>query len=170
MRTLKPFFILTLLFSFTTIFQSCYQDAKAVNNNEIKVENFKWHSINDLATLQQKNPKKVLIDIYTDWCKWCKVMDEQTFGDEALRNYLKEEFYLIKLNAEDKNAIQFKGKEYKFVASGRRGYNTLAAELLEGKMAYPSLVVLDKELNILDVMKGFKDATTLKKDLSKLPL
>jgi len=45
--------------------------------------------------------KHVFVDSYTDWCYWCKVMDKNTFTDEAIANYLNEEFVPIKVNMEE---------------------------------------------------------------------
>ena len=127
-----------------------------------------WYSIQEVAQLQKDHPKKVIVDIYTDWCKWCQVMDETTFADATLLADLQKDFYLVKLNAETTTPIEFKGKTYQFVQGGRRGYHQLAAALLNGGLSYPSFVVLDEELNTIDVIKGYKEGKAFKGAIDKI--
>lgn len=129
-----------------------------------------WYSIQEVQQLQQDNPKKVIVDIYTDWCRWCKVMDETTFSDAATLAYLQENYYLVKLNAETPTAINFKGTNYEFVKGGRKGYHQLAAALLNGGLSYPSFVVLDENLNTIEVIKGYKEAKAFRAALEKIEM
>jgi len=108
----------------------------------------------------EAEPKKMFIDVYTDWCGWCKKMDKDTFQDSEVAAYMTENFYMVKLDAEQKEPIEFGGKTYTFVASGRRGYHQLAAALLQGKLSYPTVVFLDENLKMLSPVPGYqkKDA------------
>jgi thiol:disulfide interchange protein len=36
-------------------------------------------------TLAKEQNKWVLIDCYTDWCYWCKVMDQKNFSDTQVK-------------------------------------------------------------------------------------
>lgn len=51
-----------------------------------------------LAVAQQKG-QKVLIDFYTDWCKWCKTLDTITYIDSAVIEY-SNTIVFAKINAE----------------------------------------------------------------------
>jgi len=164
-----------ILFGFAFLLSSCYQDANAkvpqlkVKSSKVvavaSTEVLQWKTISDLSELQNGDPKKVIVDVYTDWCKWCKVMDEKTFSDPELINYLNANYHLVKLNAETKKVLSFNGKDYDFVKQGKRGYNELAAELLGSRMSYPSFVVLDESFNKINLIKGFKDAKAFKQAL-----
>lgn len=120
-----------------------------------------WLTFEEMQAAQTKAPKLVFIDIYTEWCGWCKKMDKETFTNQQIVEYLNENFYAVKFDAETRGKIKFNGKEYKYVSSGSRGYNELANSLLSGKMSYPSTVYLDEKLNILTAVPGYLTPTTL---------
>jgi len=144
---MKQTLYLTLLLLITFLFSN----AQEIN----------WLTIEEAEEANKKEPKKILIDVYTDWCGWCKKMDATTFKDKDLVAYLNQKFYCVKLDGEDKGTLTFKGEEFNFIKQGRRGYNELAAGFLKGKMSYPSLVFLDEELVVLQVIKGFRSAEEL---------
>jgi thioredoxin-related protein len=116
----------------------------------------KWYTLEEAVEMNKKSPRPMLIDVYTDWCGWCKVMDRQTFADPTVQAYISENFYPVKFNAEQKDIIEFNGKSYKFVAGGRRGHNELAAHLLNNRLGYPSFAFLDSDYNHLHITVGFK--------------
>ncbi|MFT6370504.1 MAG: thioredoxin-related protein [Maribacter sp.] len=107
-------------------------------------------------TATEENPKKVFIDVYTDWCGWCKKMDKDTFQNAAVAQYMEDNFYMVKMDGEGKDPIDFKGKTYKFIASGRKGYHELAAALMQGKLSYPTTIFLDEEMNMLSPVPGYQ--------------
>lgn len=117
-----------------------------------------WLSWEEAAALVQteKNPKKIFVDVYTDWCGWCKKMDKDTFQDAEVAAYMWQNFYMVKLDGENKDPIEFKGKTYKFVPSGRSGYHELAAALMQGRLSYPTVIFLDSEMKILSPVPGYQ--------------
>lgn len=115
----------------------------------------KWLSIEDAVKKNADNPKKILVDVYTDWCGWCKVMDKNTFKHPVIAKYINENFYAVKLNAEQQEDITLNGTTYKFVNQGRRGYHELAAKLLNGQMGYPSVVFLDEQVRVIQPLSGY---------------
>ena len=128
-------------------------------------QGIKWMTWNEAVTANEKTPKKIFVDVYTDWCGWCKRMDQTTFMDSTLVAYMNEHFYAIKLNAEQKESIFWKDYEFKWVAGGRNGYNELAAIILEKQMSYPSFVMLDEEFIRIMISPGYKDPTNMLKEL-----
>ena len=117
-----------------------------------------WLSWDEAAALAKndKNPKKIFVDVYTDWCGWCKKMDKDTFQNASVAKYMTDNFYMVKMDGEGKDPIEFRGKTYKFVASGRRGYHELAAALLQGRLSYPTVVFMDENLNMLSPVPGYQ--------------
>lgn len=127
--------------------------AEVFAQNEGKIQ---WYSIEEAVKLNEKNPKKFFIDVYTDWCGWCKVMDQRTFSHPVIAGLITKYYYPVKLDAEQKQDIVLGDKTYKFVAQGKKGYHELAAALLNGNMSYPSIVYLDERLNMLQPIPGFQ--------------
>lgn len=126
----------------------------------------KWMSFEEaVAQLKRdkaagKASKKIFIDIYTDWCGWCKRMDKETFQKPKIASYLSQHFYPVKFDAEQKTPIAFANRTFKFVPNGKRGYHELAAALLDGKMQYPTVVFLNEEVQLMQRIPGYLDVPT----------
>jgi uncharacterized protein YyaL (SSP411 family) len=105
-------------------------------------EKVNWWTFEEAVKKATKKDKPIFIDVYTNWCGWCKVMDRNTFSQPDIIKRMNKDFYAVKFNAEQREVVKFNGKEYKFVANGRRGYHELAAALMNSRMAYPTVVFL----------------------------
>lgn len=98
--------------------------------------------------MTMETPKKIFVDVYTDWCGWCKRMDATTFTDEAVIDYVNEHFYAVKLNAESKENISLKGM------------NTNGIELARSfrVSAYPTIVFIDETFQRVTPVPGYRKA------------
>ena len=123
----------------------------------ILAQEVQWMTLEEATALAEteKNPKKIFVDVYTDWCGWCKKMDKDTFENAEVAAYMNENFYMVKLDGEFKKPINFKGKTFNFVPSGRRGYHELAMTLLNGRWSFPTVVFMDENLNLLSPVPGY---------------
>lgn len=119
-------------------------------------DKIRWYSLEQAEALHKKEPKKIFINVYTAWCGWCKNMEKATFSQAHIAQYLNNNYYPVKLNAEQREDIMFKNRSYKFVSQSGVGFNELAAELLRGQMAYPTFVFLDENLNLIQAIQGFR--------------
>jgi thioredoxin-related protein len=69
-----------------------------------------WKKFNVGIAEAKNSGKKILIDVYTDWCKWCKTMDTVTYVDAKIKDYLNKNYVLIKLNGESQEKITYAGQ------------------------------------------------------------
>lgn len=108
-----------------------------VPKNKEKVQ---WLTVAELQTAYAKNPKPILVDVYTSWCGWCKVMERETYAKDDVAAYINEKYYAVKLDAESKDNFEWNGKQYGYKPEYKS--NELAVYLLYGQMSYPTTVFL----------------------------
>lgn len=110
-------------------------------------EQIEWLKFEDAVAKNQENPKMILVDVYTDWCGWCKKMDKDTFTDSTVISFVNEGFYAVKLNAEDtKRTFDFMGKEYSEAQ--------MAAAMRVN--SYPNFVLIDPSLQNITQIPGYR--------------
>lgn len=118
-------------------------------------EQIHWLTWEEAALKSKQEKKKIFVHLYTSWCSWCKKMDSSTFENKIVAQYINNNFYPVKFNAETTTSIQFNNKEYKFIKSGKKGYHEFAVWLTHGKLGYPTVVFIDNQLNIIQAIPGF---------------
>jgi thioredoxin-related protein len=110
-----------------------------------------WLPFNEGMALAAKENKHVVIDFYTTWCHWCKVMDRETFSNPEVKKYLAENFVTIRINAESTSEkVSYKGEDLTPVALARAF----------GVKGFPSLAYLDREGELVTIVPGFVPAKT----------
>lgn len=116
-----------------------------------------WLDLEEAQKLAKSEQRKVLVDVYTNWCGWCKRMDKTTFLDPQVVQYANENYYAIKLDAEAKGKIMFQGEE------------TTAAQLARKFKVpgYPSYVFLDENFNHQKTVPGYKKSEEFLRILAK---
>ncbi|NVN96211.1 MAG: DUF255 domain-containing protein [Bacteroidetes bacterium] len=151
----KNIIIIATTFIFgTTSFAQTKIDAKS--------SVIKWYSFEEAMLKNQQLPKKkIFIDVYTDWCGWCKKMDATTFSDPEIINYMNENYYAVKLNAERKDTIILDGKMLLNPnPTANRSTHQLAEMLLNNRMSYPSYAFLDEMGRSISVVPGYVEASS----------
>ena len=160
MKLLRYFsFSLLFVIAFSNI-KSFAKPLQSVSNSMIMddtIHEITWLSWGEMIAAQQVEKKKVFIDVYTQWCGWCKQMDKTTFKDPTLVQHLNEHFYAVKLDAETKEAFGFNDYHFRYIDTGRRGVNELAYSLLDGKLSYPSIVYLNENFERILISPGYKN-------------
>lgn len=157
-------FITALLFSFYSFAQ--------------EKELVKWITFDKAVELAQKNKKHILVDVYTQWCGPCKMMSKNTFNNPMIAQYINENYYAVKYDAENFDTLKFalnvpdtirdkKGKiievkskkqAIKFINPSPKGtpraVHQFAASILDNNLSYPSIVFLNDKIQRIDIVKG----------------
>ena len=142
MRNLKTM-IAILLLSIT------YLNAQEIN----------WISIEKAEELMKKEPRKIIMDVYTTWCGPCKMLDKNTFSNPDVAKYINENYYAIKFNAEGDANVTFQGNTYTNpnydpAKKNKRNAQHQFARYLSVR-AYPTMVFFDDEFNLIAPIPGY---------------
>ena len=118
-----------------------------------------WMSFNEALEAQEKEPRKIFMDVYTDWCGPCKLLDKNTFQNADVAKYVNENYYAVKFNAEGTESIDYQDFVYTNpnYDPNREGRNSqhLFAQAMKIN-AYPSVVFFDEEGNLIQPLPGYK--------------
>lgn len=118
-----------------------------------------WITFDEAYIKCKKNPRPIIVDIYTTWCGPCKMMSSQTFANPIISKYINDNFYAVKFDAESKDSVKF--DKYVFVSSdisNAKAPHQFAASILDNQLAYPSIVFLNNQVQRLDIIRGFQPA------------
>ncbi|MBC7903278.1 MAG: thioredoxin family protein [Gemmatimonadaceae bacterium] len=114
-----------------------------------------WMTLQEAQVAMQKEKKPLLIDLYTDWCGWCKVMDKKTYSNKNVVEYLQKNFYPVKLNAETKESLNYNNKTYSYNQANRA--NDIAIYLTYGQLSYPTTIIIADEKSGPQPIPGFME-------------
>lgn len=124
-------------------------------------------SFDVLAEKMDREPRPIVLKIYTDWCSMCKLQDRQLSKNDEVQNLLSENYYYLELNAETRKTLPFGGRAYKFIPNGTGGINTLAAKLCKSQ-SYPCWVFLSEDYTVITTYNGLLKPEQLLEILKKL--
>ena len=139
-----------------------------LSNNSFAQETIQWMTIEEAQEAVKKEPRKIMIDVYTHWCGPCKMMMNSTFKTPGIIKYINENYYAVKFDAEGPDPVVFKGhtfenKNYDPSRGGRNGTHdfTYGIANVNGRVAYPTLVFLNETLDIITPIQGYLQAKQL---------
>ena len=115
----------------------------------------KWLTIKEAQDQYKIQPKPFIIDVYTDWCGWCKHMMKTTYSNPNIANYINTYFYPIKFDAETKDTIEYNGKVYKPTSKDPKTPHELAIKFLGTSMSYPSTIFVSNNFEYNLLSQGF---------------
>lgn len=122
-------------------------------DSNARLEKLQWLTLSEAETRLAVQKKAVIIDLYTDWCGWCKVMDKNTYSNQNVIQYLQQNFYPVKLNAETKEVVAWRGQQFRY--NERYRVNDYAIHLTGGQLSYPSTVILPADGSAPQVIPGY---------------
>lgn len=131
----------------------------------------KTGTFSDLEPLMKKDPKPVIIHLYTDWCSVCKMEKYNLNKDKEAVDLVNDNFYLVNFEAEKtKEKITFQGKEFGYLPNGSSGIHELALALSRNKdqPVYPLWIVLDKDQKLVYYHEGMLKPETMKQKLLEI--
>lgn len=164
---MKKFLLGLLCFSFLLPFATIAKDKKKKEKEttkEVAADSvIHWMTLDEVQVAMKEKPKRVFMDVYTDWCGWCKVMEKKTFSNKDVAKYMNDNFYAVRVNAEQKDTILFMGRKFGFIPQSRA--NQFALELLGGRMSYPTSVILEENFQNPIPISGYQNVATMEKVL-----
>ncbi|MBL1223155.1 redoxin domain-containing protein [Chryseobacterium sp. L7] len=131
----------------------------------------KTGTFSDLETSMKKDPKPVIIHMYTDWCSVCKMEKYTLNKDKEAIDLINEHFYMVNFEAEKtKEKIKFQGREFGYLPNGNSGIHELALALSKNKdqPVYPLWIVLDKDQKLVYYHEGMMKPEIMKQKLLEI--
>lgn len=116
-----------------------------------------WISFKEAQEKNKTLAKPFLIDIYTDWCGWCKHMMKTTYSNQGLASYINANFYPVKFDAETKDTIEYNGKIYKPYSKEPKTPHELAVKFLGNNLSYPSTIFVTNNYEYNLLTQGYLD-------------
>ena len=112
-----------------------------INNTKAQGINFS-HDLYECIKKAKKENKLVFVDFYTSWCGPCKSLAKNIFPQSKVGDYFNPRFINCKIQCDDKGVGEKLSKKYEIVA-------------------YPTLMFIDGEGNIIHSMAGAPGADGL---------
>ena len=118
-----------------------------------------WVTMDEALELQKKEPKKIFMDVYTNWCGPCKMLDKNTFHNPDVAAYVNKHYYAVKFNAEGNSTVTYKDNtfgnpNYDASKANRRNSAHEFSRYLQVK-AYPTMVFFYEEGNVISPVQGY---------------
>ena len=123
----------------------------------------KWMTLEQAMVAQQEKPKKIFIDFYANWCGPCKIMDKNTYGHQEIANFLNENYYAVKFDAEGKESVTVFGRIFSNpeFSSGKKRNSMHDFTKFMNVNSVPSIVFLNEQSMPITNINGFLTAKEL---------
>ncbi|MBS1943025.1 MAG: thioredoxin family protein [Bacteroidetes bacterium] len=123
----------------------------------------KWTDIETAQKAAKKDGKPLFVDVHTSWCGPCRMLDKNTFHDPQIAAYINSAFHPVNFDAEGPDTVLFNGRtftnpQYKLELKGMRNGThelTMAIAPVNGRVAYPTIVYIDSNGQVLTPVQGY---------------
>lgn len=127
---------------------------------QVSAQEINWVTFEEATALQKKNPKKIMMDVYTVWCGPCKMLDRDTFKNPDVVAYVNKHYYAVKFNGEGNAKVTYMDKTfgnpgYDETKASRRNSAHDFARFLQVR-AYPTIAFFDEDLNMIAPITGYQ--------------
>ncbi len=112
-----------------------------------------WIPLDQLEEKMKQQPRKIFVDVYDRYNVADNVMRLRVYNLPPIARYLNQHFYPVTVEARSSDTLIFNGKKYP--PSDKYPYNTLAIDLLGGRMTFPTFLILDTNYKMLDMERVF---------------
>ena len=112
--------------------------------------------LNDAIQLAKAEKKPVMIDFYTDWCRWCDTLDARTYSDNTIASFITSHVVPIKIDGEKGEGVGLVKKH------AVRGYPTTLLINTDGEEIDRIVGFLPPEKFLPDIAAMVKGENTLK--------
>ncbi|MDZ7267116.1 MAG: thioredoxin fold domain-containing protein [candidate division KSB1 bacterium] len=119
--------------------------ARVPAGEQSKQNGLTWLEFEQAMATAKKERRLLVVDFYTDWCGWCKVMERDTYGNAEVIKYARARLVLSKVNAESSALTRYKDQSLT--------YRQLA--LAFGVRGYPATIFISPEGEFLTLVSGF---------------
>ena len=137
--------------------ETLHTDTRAVTEVVKAEKKIKWLTMEEAYAANQKEPRKIFVDVYTDWCGWCKKMDKETFANAEVAEYVNENYYAVKLDAESEREFELAGEKMTERAVARH----------MGVSSFPTIVFIHEDFKSIQPVPGYRPAKDFKEILTK---
>lgn len=121
-----------------------------------------WMDFNKGYALAKKKNKILLVDVYTEWCGWCKKMDRDAYAKSNIIEAVSKDFVAVKFNPEVQGVVyEYQGKKY----NGEQ----LAAAISNNRInGYPTTIFLYPKTQKSEIVVGYKNAEQMEGVLTEI--
>ncbi len=151
---MKSVFFISALLSFFVI--SCNSGSDTALSETASQDYDFWVTLEEAQDKAYDEGKYIVLDVYTEWCGFCRRMNQETYGDEGVQENLDRYFYPVRINAESDREVTFLGETYTM--------ESLALQF--GVGSYPTTIFIAPNGEPIAVQPGFIDAPTFRRMLS----
>jgi thioredoxin-related protein len=109
------------------------------------ISEVEWISLEEAQEKASIDGKKILVNVYTDWCEFCKKQDTEVYPDSTVKNNMNSYYHSVRLNGESEELITFNGVSMSKV--------DFAREL--GVRSYPTILFIDSDGELILQINGY---------------